>query len=112
MSTLAETRALAMALPEVTEQDHHGIDSYRVRGKIFATVPDNEHVRIMVDEAEIRSTVAERPNVCSAFYWGGRLACIVVELAPAEPELLRELLTDAWLRKAPKALARTLDGET
>ncbi len=109
MSTLAEARALAAGLPEVTVQDHHGIDSFRVRGKIFATVPDDEHIRIMVDESEIHAAVAENPTVCSPFYWGQRLACVVVELAPANLELLRDLLTAAWLRKAPKALARGLD---
>ena len=40
MTTLRRARQLALALPEATEQDHHGMASFRVRGKIFATVPD------------------------------------------------------------------------
>jgi hypothetical protein len=39
MSTLGKARSLALALPGVTEEDHHGITSFRVDGKIFATVP-------------------------------------------------------------------------
>ncbi|MDQ1368923.1 MAG: hypothetical protein QOF20_1276, partial [Acidimicrobiaceae bacterium] len=50
MTTLDEARAVALALPEVATQDHHGIDSFRVRGKIFASVPDDDHIRVMVDE--------------------------------------------------------------
>ena len=105
MSTLRRARELALALPEVTEADHHGITSFRVRGKIFATVPDAAHMRIMVDENEIRAAMAENPTVCQEFYWGKRLACVVVAVKPASSNLLCELLTEAWLRKAPRLLA-------
>jgi len=33
-----EARALALSLPEAVEQDHHGRPSFRVDGKIFATL--------------------------------------------------------------------------
>ena len=38
--TLAAARRLALSFPEATEQDHHGMPSFRVDGKIFTTVPD------------------------------------------------------------------------
>ena len=79
--------------------------SFRVGTKIFATVPDGEHVRIMVDESEILAAVAEDPLACEPFYWGGRLACVVVNTRKAPPQLVSELLTEAWRRKAPKRLA-------
>jgi hypothetical protein len=41
--TLDLARALALALPEATEQEHHEMPSFRVRGRIFATVPDGTH---------------------------------------------------------------------
>lgn len=44
--------------------------------------------------------VTENPDVCQEFYWGKRLACVVVTLRRAPASLLRELLTEAWLRKA------------
>ncbi len=80
--------------------------SFRVRGRIFATVPDEGHIRIMVDEVEIHAAVTENPTFCEEVYWGNRLACVVVRLASAAPDQLRELLTEAWLRKAPKTVAR------
>jgi hypothetical protein len=104
-----DVRALALALPEATEQDHHGMASFRVRGRIFATLPDDDHVRVMVDEPEIRAAVAEHPDLCAELYWGRRLACVVVTLEPAPRALLQELLTEAWLTKAPASLARTFD---
>lgn len=79
--------------------------SFRVGNKIFATVPDHEHVRIMVDESEILAATSEHPLVCEPFFWGKRLACVVVNFRKARPELVTELLTEAWLRKAPKHLA-------
>ena len=38
--TSEEARRLALALPEAVEQDHHGRPSFRVAGKIFATLWD------------------------------------------------------------------------
>jgi hypothetical protein len=96
---------MALALPEATEQDHHGMVSFRVGNKIFATLPDHEHVRIMVDESAILAAVAEDPLVCEPFSWGKRLACVVVNTRTARPELVAELLTEAWLLKAPQRLA-------
>jgi len=104
MLTIQQVRELAMSLPETTEQDHHGMDSFRVGGKIFATIPDDDHVRAMVDESAILAAVDENPVACEAFYWGKRLACVVVALRAAPPALVKELLIYAWLRKAPKSL--------
>lgn len=106
--TVERARRLALALPQVTEQDHHGLASFRVRAKIFATVPEDEHLRVMVDEDEIRAAVSENPAVFHEFYWGKRLACLVVDLPGTSPDQLRELLTEAWLRKAPMSLAKQL----
>ena len=65
--------------------------------KIFATVPDDGHVhvRVMVDEGEILAAVAENPDACEAFWWGSRLACVVVDLRVVPREALAELLAEA-----------------
>ena len=105
-ATQDDVRALALALPEVVEQDHHGMASYRVRGAILATAPDDDHVRVMLDQEAILAAVAENPGSCSPSYWGSRLSCVVVDLAVVDAELLRELLGDAWRRKAPATLRK------
>lgn len=112
MITLAQVRALALALPEALEQDHHGLPSFRVRGKIFAPIPDGSHLRVMVDEGEIRSCVAQEPDAFAEFWWGSKLACLVVELDRADARQVRELLTDAWLRKAPRTLVRAFEAQS
>jgi hypothetical protein len=110
MITITQARDLALALPEATEQDHHGMPSFRVRGKIFATVPDESHIRIMIDHSEILAAVAEDPRACEEFWWGSRLACVVVDLRRVRAGMLKELLQEAWQRKAPRALTGTYRG--
>jgi hypothetical protein len=109
MATMRSVRSMALSLPESIEQDHHGMPSFRVRGKIFATVPDVAHLRVMVDEHEARVACAEVPTSCELLFWGQRLAGVVVEVRTAPPPLVRELLAAAWRRKAPPALARSFD---
>jgi hypothetical protein len=107
--TMKEARELALSLVEATEQDHHGMPSWRVRGKIFATVPGGDHVRFMVDQDDIHAVVAQYPNACAEVWWGSRLACVAVDLRSAPRHLVKELLLDAWRRKAPRQLVRDHD---
>ncbi len=99
-----EARRLALALPEAVEQDHHGRPSYRVDGKIFATQWDEEHMNVMVDEGGILTAVQAKPETCEEVWWGKRLAAARVDLRRVDPDMLRELLTDAWETKAPARL--------
>jgi hypothetical protein len=96
---------LALSLPETDEQDHHGMTSFRVRRRIFATVPDNHHVRIMASEPEILRAIEDDPLIYEALYWGKRLACVVVAIRSADLGRIEGLMVDAWLQKAPVAAA-------
>jgi hypothetical protein len=98
--TLTDVAELALALPEATEQDHHGMRSFRVNGRIFATVPDPGHVRIMVGEQDIHAAVAAHPDVCAEVWWGKKLSCVVVEIERAPRELVKELIEEAWRMRA------------
>ena len=100
-----DARRLALALPEAVEQDHHGRPSFRVAGRIFATLWDERHLNVMVDEPGIRTAVTSHPALCSEVWWGKRLAAVRVDLAGADPALVEALLTDAWEGKAPPRLA-------
>jgi hypothetical protein len=91
-----EARALALSLPGAVEQDHHGRPSFRVGGKIFATLWSDERMNVMVDEGGIRTAVFHASAACEEVWWGKRLAAVGVTLARVDRELLAELLTDAW----------------
>ncbi len=98
--TAEDARRLALALPEAVEQDHHGRPSFRVAGKIFATIWDERTMNVMVEESGIRTAVTDHPDWCAQCYWGKRLAAVAVDLPQAPERELRELLTDAWEGKA------------
>jgi hypothetical protein len=96
MVSAEEARRIALAQPEAVEQDHHGRPSFRVAGRIFATLWDEGHLNVMLDEDGIRTAVQARPEVCAEVYWGRRLAAVRVALAGADADLVRDLVTDAW----------------
>ncbi|HLH64245.1 MAG TPA: MmcQ/YjbR family DNA-binding protein [Solirubrobacteraceae bacterium] len=99
-----DARRLALGLPEAVEQDHHGRPSFRVGGKIFATLWDGRTMNVMVDEPGMRTAIARHPQWCTERYWGKRLAAVAVDLERAPADGLAELLADAWENKAPARL--------
>ena len=100
-----EAAAAALALPGVTEADHHGRRSFRVGGgKVLATIPSAGLLNVMVGE-DLAQAVSAQPGV-RLLMWGQRLSGVQVELATVDPDLLDELLHDAWARRAPAALRR------
>lgn len=97
-------RRIALALPEAIEQDHHGRPSFRVATKIFATLPDAEHVNVMLAPDDILLASQHESGACAPRYWGKTLSAVEVDLRRVPVELLGELLADAWARRAPKRL--------
>jgi hypothetical protein len=110
MSDLATARRFALSLPEATEEPHFEMSSFRVRGKIFATVPpDGAYLHVFVGELETAAAVAENPAVFEPVRWGERVRGLRVRLAPAPDSRVMELLEEAWRRKAPKRLVADYD---
>jgi hypothetical protein len=106
MLSTDDARRAALSLPEAVEQDHHGRPSFRIAGKIFATLWDEAHMNVMVDEPGVRTAVEAHPDICAEVWWGKRLAAVRVDLRGADEALLADLLADAWERKAPARLTR------
>jgi hypothetical protein len=104
--TRTQARELALALPEAVEQDHHGRPSFRVAKKIFATLWDENHVNVMLDEGGILTAIDAEPNACAEVWWGKRLTAVRVDLRRADPSFLADLLAEAWEIRAPKRLLR------
>jgi|RhiMetdeSRZDD1v2_1073273.scaffolds.fasta_scaffold2391213_2 hypothetical protein len=105
MVKLGEARRLALSLPEASEKGHHGIPSFRVGNKIFATVPDSEHLHVMVGPDETEMAINAAPQAFEKLWWGKRLAGVRVNLVVADIALLTLLMSEAWRRKAPRRLA-------
>ena len=77
--TVDKVRSLALAFPEAIEQPHFGNPSFRVRDRIFATVPDNRHLNVMIDPYDVEAAIRAAPATCVELLWGkevrGRPGC-------------------------------------
>jgi hypothetical protein len=105
MTSLQDARRMALALPEAVEAPHHEMSSFRVRGKIFATVPaDGRHLHVFVDESVREPLVAAMPQTYEVLRWGARVVGVRVDLGRAHAGTVADLLRSAWGRKAPQSL--------
>ena len=106
--TLQQARRFSLSLPETTEEPHHELSSFRVRGKIFATAPpDGLRLHIFVDEPQREAAIAMEPNAIEKLWWGSKVRGVRVLLARAKSELVFELLYSAWCRKAPPLVVKS-----
>jgi hypothetical protein len=122
MADADDVRRLALALPHVEEIDSDGFD-FRVGGKGFVwSYPERQPGKPRVirtdiavlyvgDEAEKQALLLGEPDVffTTPGYDGWPL--VMLRLAKVGVDRLSELVTDAWLMRAPAALASEL-GET
>ena len=105
MASADDIRRLALALPDALEADHHGMPSFRVRGKIFSTI-HLAHPRMMVklDPEDQRNLAEAHPGVVEAVpgYWG-RKGSTFVWYEQVDEALIETLLAMAHAGVAPKS---------
>ena len=95
-------REIALALPETHESSHRGRPDLRVRKKIFATFPeDGRSVNLKTTPGDLDALLAVDSETFRDV-WGGRW--VGVDLSRVHPDLLRDLVVDAWRLAAPKSL--------
>jgi len=98
----ADLRDLALALPLATEEPHFDYVSFRIKGKIFATVPPElTHTHIFVEDGQIDAALAHAG--VELRHWG-KTRFLRVTLADAEASVVSALLRASWARRAPKRL--------
>ena len=111
MADLETVRRLAAALPEVTERPSYGTPGFRVADRLFARARDEDAVLVAwTDSVEDRDAlIAAEPNVFfTTPHYDGHPS-VLVRLAAIGEDELREVLTDAWLARAPKRLRASLE---
>ena len=103
---IAHVRSYALSLPETTEEPHFHYASFRVKGKIFVTVPPEEtHIHVFVTDEERDMALTPHPEFVEKLSWGGKVVGVRIALAKAKSDVVNQLVKQAWLRKAPKRLA-------
>jgi hypothetical protein len=96
-------RKHALALDAVTEEPHHNYSSFRVRGKIFVTIPpDEEFIHIFVGEEERERALALYPAFMERLLWGSKVLGLRVDLASAIPAVVKSLVNKAYEKRVLK----------
>ena len=104
-----EFRELALSFPEAIESAHMRHPDFRVGGKIFATLgyPDENSAMVKLSANDQKEFVRTNPGVFTAAKgaWG-RQGATTINLRATTIGIVREALTAAWRRAAPKRLLK------
>ena len=104
-----EFRELALSFPEAIESAHMHHPDFRVGGRIFATLgyPDENSAMVKLSSDEQNEFVRNSPDIFTPVKgaWG-RQGGTNINLPAATIDIVREALTAAWRRTAPKRLSK------
>ncbi len=96
-------RKFARSLKDVIEAPHHDYSSFRVRGKIFVTVPPKEDmIHVFVDEEDRELALALYPDWAEKLLWGGKVRGLRITLASAATTPVKLLITKAHETRGSK----------
>ena len=100
---MSTVRTYALSLPETTEAPHHHFSSFRVRGRIFVTIPPGDSViHVFVGEEDRERTLAMYPDWTGKLMWGAKALGLRVTLAAAPAAIVRTLVRAAYDARAAK----------
>jgi hypothetical protein len=121
VATWADVRRIALALPGTCEKSSRGLPQWRVRDKLFAwerplrradlealggDAPDGEILGARTADLGVKEAlIADNPEVYFTTPHFGGYPAILVRLEQITTAELGELITEAWLARAPKRLA-------
>lgn len=90
-------REFALSLPDATEEPHFHFASFRINGKIFATLPPSDRLlHVFAPEEDRIAAIAQDPEVYEELNWGKRVVGLRVVLQHADAELVEDLLQAAY----------------
>lgn len=100
---LETVRKHALSLEAATEEPHHDFSSFRVRGKIFVTVPPDEaFIHVFVGEEQREPALALYPEFVEKLRWGNKVLGLRVKLAAATPSVVKALVSSAYATRVQK----------
>lgn len=105
--TLASVRKLALSLPHTSEEPHHHFGSFRVRGKIFVTIPPGgELLHIFLPEQVRELALAMDPDFLEPVVWGAKVLGVRAHLPTARAATVLQLVKQAYEFKAASKPSR------
>jgi hypothetical protein len=101
-----DIRRIALSFPDAMEADHHGMPSFRVGGKIFATIHVAQPRMMAKLDLEDQHNLSQgHPGLIEPVpgSWG-RKGSTFLWYERADEVLVRLMLALAWRERAPKRL--------
>ncbi|OII65461.1 hypothetical protein BJP40_16800 [Streptomyces sp. CC53] len=105
-------RRVALSLPETAEKEAWSMPTFRVAGKMFLTVPDDEtSIAVRCPKLERTELIAAEPEKFWVPPHEEGSAWVRVRLAALEDaDELRDIVVDSWRQAAPPRLAELHPG--
>ena len=104
---LEQARTFALSLPGSNEEPHFHFSSFRVCGRIYATVPpEGTILHIFVPEEHRERALVLEPETTEKLFWGAKAIGVRVHLPKARKTFVEELLRNAWAHKSAKGPAK------
>ncbi|HEX6686372.1 MAG TPA: MmcQ/YjbR family DNA-binding protein [Candidatus Limnocylindrales bacterium] len=107
-----QVKEWVLALPggEEVFVEEWGHPTLRVNGKMFASgMTGSKTMTVKASKEEQEALLAEAPDVYGMAAYVGRFGWVEVNLSKVDRDELRELVTEAWRRTAPKKLVKQYD---
>ncbi|WP_369227137.1 MmcQ/YjbR family DNA-binding protein [Streptomyces sp. R39] len=106
MPEAEDVRRAALSLPDTSEKIAWSMPTFRVAGKMFATLPEDEtSVAVRCPKEERDELVLAEPGKFWIADHEAQFAWVRVRLAALEDEgELRDILADSWRQAAPQRL--------
>jgi hypothetical protein len=110
--TRDEFRQVALAFPEAAEQETWGHPTFRVRGKMFATMSADDDAATVKASKEAQSAlVGSEPETFSIPAYVGQHGWVGIRLERVDAGEAAELLDEAWRATAPKRVVAAFDAD-
>ncbi|MEO5324852.1 MmcQ/YjbR family DNA-binding protein [Mesorhizobium sp. CC13] len=108
--TPEDVRRIALELPGATEKSHFGKPDFRVRDRVFATLPEDGNAVVKLTRDQQEMMAGSEPAVFLPVNGGwGKQGWTRVMLATADAATLRSALLTAWRNTAPITLRKAFD---
>jgi hypothetical protein len=106
MQDAEDVRRTALSLPDTTEKTAWNMPTFRVAGKMFATLPEDEtSIAVRCPKEERDELVLAEPGKFWIAGHEAQFAWVRVRLAALEDgDELRDILADSWRQAAPPRL--------
>ncbi len=106
MQDAEDVRRIALSLPDTTEKIAWSMPTFRVAGKMFATLPEEEtSIAVRCPKEERDELVLAEPEKFWIAEHEAMFAWVRVRLTALDSEdELRDILADSWRQAAPPRL--------